>query len=288
MRLPWCSDAGFCSIDGIKPEQAVSADSAIYKNSLKIGLSMGNTRYDVGIISTYIDYVRQLGPRLSVSAKLGEQYRWGKLTQVAGFSDITITSSYKLSQSFGAVIGGKVPLSNANQKYHGKPMPMAYQTSLGTFDAIVGLQYANGGILLAVAWQQPVIDNSNSFQPAAYSEEELETEYTSTNEYKRSGDVLLRVSYAHRLKKSRDKLSFVYSLLPIYHLQNDRYTNADRTSEEITGSRGLTLNLNLYAAYRFSSKTSLELSGGAPVVARKVRPDGMSQFAVTLELKRRF
>jgi len=56
----------------------------------------------------------------------------------------------------------------------------------------------------------------------------------------------------------------------------------------ITDSKGLTLNTNIITNYKISSKTTFELTSGFPVIARKVRPDGLSQFAVTIELIKKF
>jgi hypothetical protein len=288
-----CSDAGFCSIDGIKQDNtmlhdSIPFDSAPSVNTLKTGLSLGNTRYDVWIINPYLSYSRKFNDHMAVSVKLDGQYRMGQLTHVAGFSDITLSMSYKLHEKVGVIAGGKIPLSNANRKYKGISMPMAYQTSLGSYDAIVGAQYAHKNLFVVLGWQQPLIQNANSFMSGSFSEKQLGATYPETNTFLRSGDVLLRVSYRHKPKNCMKKFLFTYSLLPIYHLKNDRYTNAENKIVEIRDSQGLTFNTNIFVNYYMNSKTSLELSTGFPLLARQVRPEGLSQFAVTIELIRRF
>jgi hypothetical protein len=288
-----CSDAGFCSIDGMKHNEIAASDSLpgdniALANAFKTGLSLGNTRYDVWILNSYATYSRQVNGKLAASVKIDGQYRTGKLTQIAGFSDITISMSYKIYKSFGIIAGGKIPLSGANRTHNEKSMPMAYQTSLGTYDAILGAQYIYKKMFIAIGWQQPLIQNANTFLGTNFTKEDLGATYLETNNYKRAGDVLLRASYYHNPESYLKKFAFTYSLLPIYHLKNDTYTNAANKTLEIEGSKGLTLNTNLVANYAISTSTAIELSTGFPLIARKVRPDGMSQFAATLELIKKF
>jgi hypothetical protein len=288
-----CSDAGFCSIDGIKQDHTMLHDSIPNNsvpgaNTLKTGISLGNTRYDVWIINPYLSYSRKINDHMAVSVKVDGQYRIGALTHVAGFSDITLSMSYKLHERVGVIAGGKIPLSDANRTYKGTSMPMAYQTSLGSYDAIVGAQYGHRNMFVVLGWQQPVIQNANTFMAGSFSEEQLGAIYPETNTYLRSGDVLLRVSYRHKPKKCMKKFLFTYSLLPIYHLKNDRFTNVENKIVEIEDSQGLTFNTNIFVNYTINTKTSLELSTGFPLLARQARPEGLSQFAVTIELIRRF
>jgi hypothetical protein len=288
-----CSDAGFCSIDGIKPNNVLQSDSMENKapsfaNAVKTGLSIGNTRYSVWILNSYIGYSRQLNSKMTANLKIDGQFRTGDLTSVVGFSDITLSMSYHIVKPFTLVLGGKIPLSDANREYQGYAMPMAYQTSLGTYDVIFAAQYSHKNFLFALGWQQPLIQNDNSYLIGNISEEELGATYLETNQYKRAGDVLLRVSYKHYPQTRLTNFSFTYSLLPIYHLKNDKYTNTENNTVEINDSKGLTLNTNIFANYNINAQSSIELSTGFPVYARKVRPDGLSQFAVTIEFIRRF
>jgi len=288
-----CSDAGFCSIDGIKnnnnePADSILNDSVNLVNIIKTGISFGNTRYSVWILNPYIGYSRKINNHLSVSLKLDGQYRTSNLTQIFDFSDINLSISYKLPKSFGVIAGGKIPLSDGNRKYNGKSMPMAYQTSLGSLDAIAGVHYVYKNLFIVFGWQQPLVQNSNTYMIGNFSEEELGATYLETNNYKRAGDVLIRFSYSHKPKAGMKKMLFTYSLLPIYHLKNDEYINVEGNIVEIKDSKGLTLNTNLFANYKINEKTAIELSTGIPLIARKVRPDGLSQFAVTIELIQKF
>jgi hypothetical protein len=283
-----CSDSGFCSIDGMKQNDSITNVSEYYANSIKTGLSFGNTRYSVWIINTYIAYSSQINKRLSFSMKIDGQFRSGVLTNLAGLSDITSSVSYKLSKSFGTIAGIKIPSSDGNAKFNGRSMPMAYQTSLGTYDIIAGAQYIHKNLFIVMGWQNPVIQNSNTYISGSFLSEDLGAEYLQTNKYERAGDVLLRVSYNHKPRNRIKNISFIYSLLPIYHLKNDKYVNTENIFIEIKDSKGLTLNTNIFAKYSINTSTALELSLGFPLLARKVRPDGLSQFALTIEFVKRF
>jgi hypothetical protein len=286
-----CSDAGFCSVDGMKHSEApsndsLSVDSVWFNNTLKTGISIGNTRYSVWIINPYLTYSRKLTNTLSAAVKLDGQFRTGQLTQVAGFSDLTLSLTQKIGKSLGVIAGGKIPLSDAGRTLNGLPMPMAYQTSLGTYDAILGAQYLYKSWFVALGWQQPLVHNSNTYIAGNFSNEELGATYPETNNFKRAGDVLVRLSYYHNFEGK--KFSFTYSVLPIYHLKNDEFKDANNNWVAIEESKGLTLNTHLLANYKINPKTAIEFSTGIPVIARNVRPEGLSQFAITCELIKKF
>jgi hypothetical protein len=78
------------------------------------------------------------------------------------------------------------------------------------------------------------------------------------------------------------------SLLPIYHLSEDRYFDGF-AMREIEGSQGLTLNGNLYIDWSLDEKSSLQLNAGMPFLFREARPDGLTRsFIATLEYKIKF
>ncbi|MGB0979193.1 MAG: hypothetical protein ACPGVV_07335, partial [Croceimicrobium sp.] len=66
----------------------------------------------------------------------------------------------------------------------------------------------------------------------------------------------------------------------IYHLANDRYTNALDQVLEIENSQGLTLNANLYLDYKLSPISWLQLNAGFPFLVREARPDGLTRSMI--------
>ena len=126
----------------------------------------------------------------------------------------------------------------------------------------------------------------NGFLSEDYPQDSKLRKFQSTNKFKRSGDVMLRVS---RQVELNDKLIFTPSILPIYHISNDKYTSPIGLESEIEGSNGLTLNGNIYFDYNLSSTNAVQLNFGAPLVVRDIRPDGLTRsFIVNFEYSVKF
>nr|MBP7274271.1 hypothetical protein [Saprospiraceae bacterium] len=81
-------------------------------------------------------------------------------------------------------------------------------------------------------------------------------------------------------------LKITPSLLPIFHLTNDKYTDITGVEKEITGSQGLTLHGNIYLDYHIYTTNALQLNIGMPFVVRDARPDGLTRgFIANLEYR---
>lgn len=279
-----CSDAGICTIDSFKPHE--HGESKEYQNTFKVGLNFGAADYDINVFGTYIDYRRKVSDRLSVDAKLTTLSQSGNDISAFGLSDIYVNGNYKVGKRTSLTLGFKIPLMDANRKENGLPLPMDYQSSLGTFDLVLGIGYSIKKLQLLAAIQQPLTQNNNQFLSDLYPSSSPLSEFQSTNQFKRSGDVLLRVSYPFNLGQ---KFVFTPSLLPIYHLANDKFTDIDGIEKEIDGSQGLTLNWNTYFDYYINDKHALQLSLGAPFIVRDARPDGLTRsFVANIEYRINF
>ena len=163
---------------------------------------------------------------------------------------------------------------------------MDYQASLGTFDLILGVGYEIKKVQFVVAAQQPLTQNNNQFIASNYPINSKLGSFQSTNKFERSGDILLRMSYPINL---HSKLRLTPSILPIYHLTNDKFTDEFNIKREIIGSQGLTLNGNAYFDYEINNNNSLQLNIGMPVVVRDARPDGLTRgFVANLEYRVKF
>jgi hypothetical protein len=272
-----CADAGFCTADNIKPNPT-SDTSNTYRAQLKIGHSYGLAQFGVHVFSPYIEYRLSVSQKLNVTAKLLGAFKVGELATVANFSDVIVTGNYKINPRFSVIGGFKAPFNAGNLSQNGKVLPMSYQSSLGTFDFIGGAVWQGNKITITAAVQQPLTQNKNTFLNATNS---FNKPYYSTNNYVRRADVLLRLSYP--MVSRNQKSTFTPSVMPIYHLGNDLYTNSLGKEVEILESTGLTLNLGGFWYHRLNERNALELSLGFPVVSRNSRPDGLSQFAFTVD-----
>lgn len=279
-----CSDAGFCTINSFQPVGDEKADVPL--NQIKAAAFYGSADHSIVAYGNYITYSRQLNDKLGVDAKLATLGQSGNGISTFGLSDIFLNANYSASKQFNLTLGVKVPLSDASKTLNGVSLPMDYQASLGTFDLIFGLAYEVSKIQFIIAMQQPLTQNNNAFFASDYPIGSELSSFQSTNNFKRSGDILLRVSYPISLFHN---LQLTPSVLPIYHLSNDKYTDEFDMEQEIIGSQGLTLNGNLYLDYQINKKNILQLNAGMPFVVRDARPDGLTRsFIANIEYKFNF
>lgn len=274
-----CSDAGFCTINSLKPD---GNDSIPGKNNqLKVGASRGSADYNISILAFYLEYNRKFSDQFSVNAKLTSLGQEGNGISVFGLSDIYLTGKYSPLKSLSFILGGKVPLTDGNRQRNGLSLPMDYQSSLGTFDLIAGVNYEIYKIQLVAAIQQPLIQNDNGYISALYSIDSELRNFQSTNKYTRKGDILGRISYPVNIIKN---FTVTPSILSIYHLGEDRFTDIDGQEKAIDGSQGLTINLNAFLAYKINESHSLKFDYGFPIETRSARPDGLTRgYMATLE-----
>lgn len=276
-----CSDAGFCTINAFKPIGEEPVESL--DNQFKVGTFYGSADHSIAVYGAYFVYNRQINESLGIDVKLTSLAQSGNDISVFGLSDIFLNANYRLTEHLNVTLGAKVPLSGANKTLDGLALPMDYQASLGTFDLVLGLAYELQKIHFVVALQQPLTQNKNEFLASSYPAGSALSAFQSTNQFKRSGDILLRVSYPITLV---EKLMLTPSILPIYHLANDKYTDESDVEMEIVGSQGLTLNGNLYLDYEINTKNHLQLNVGMPFVVRDARPDGLTRSLIAnLEYK---
>ena len=284
VKAQGCSDAGFCTMNSFKPQDEVIDRTE--NNQLKFGVSYGAADNNISALANYIEYHRAISKRFSFDLKLTTLAQVGNSISVFGLSDVFLNGNLGLTDAWTVTAGIKVPLTDGNKMLDNKPLPMDYQSSLGTYDLLFGTAYQIQKFQFVAAIQQPLTQNSNSFVAEDYPNTSALNSFLTTNKFVRAGDVLLRVSYPFIIN---DKLSITPSILPIYHLAEDRYTDSTGTELNIKGSSGLTVNANAFIDYALSKSSSLQLNMGFPFVVRDVRPDGLTRgFVMNLEYRIRF
>jgi hypothetical protein len=267
MHSQGCSDAGFCTLANFKP--LASAEKPL-ENTFKSGLSVGGADHDITIVSIYKEYNYKkdnysFGAKATFMAQIGNEVQTGNL------GDIYITNGYAFFKNFNATLGFKLPLTSGDLTKDKNILPLDHQSSLGTFDLILGASYVIQKVQFSVGYQQPLSQNRNQFS----SEDIVGTfeNFQTTRNFKRAGDVMLRVSYPFEF----NKFKITPSLLPIYHLQNDKFTDVSNVEREIAGSQGLTFNGNIYLDYKLNAKNALQFNFGMPFITRTARPDGLTR-----------
>lgn len=256
------------------------------RNRIKFGFSNGAADHGVGIVGSFFEYRRTISEEIAIDVKVNFLSQSGSIGSAAGLSDLFFNTTYSFSDRAFGSIGVKIPLSDGNNKENGMPLPMDLQPSLGTTDFISGGGFSVRGIAVAVAIQQPMTQNNNQFLSGQYPSGTALRLIQSTNNYQRSGDALLRISYPVMIDRH---WNIVPSLLPIYHLSNDSYTDAAGVEQTISGSQGLTLNGAIFTQYTFDNGQQVEASLGVPFITRSARPDGLTRsYVVTIEYGIRF
>ena len=261
-----CSDAGFCSISNLNQQHTAPVGKAQRLTFLS-PLGLGDD--GVFVITPGIQYDVHFSRRWDLQAKVTTGYASGNLGSVIGLGDLVVSGVYNIPAKKGwttsVALGLKAPLNNSDLK----GLPLQYQSSLGTFDLITGFSAANKHWQFATGWQQP-LTGVNSSTSSSYKE------------FKRKGDVLLRTAYLFLPERS---FKFNLGLLGIYHLGEDTF----QKGIAIKGSDGLTLNLTAGGWWQINKRITIGITGGTPVIARDVRPDGLTRkFVLAPELSYNF
>ena len=106
-----CSDAGFCTINSFKPNNADSIGAM--KNQFKIGAFYGQADYSISVYGSYLEYNRQVSKKLGLDARFTTLAQNGNGISTFGVSDFFINANYKLNKKLKFTLGMKIPLSNA-------------------------------------------------------------------------------------------------------------------------------------------------------------------------------
>ncbi|MFV8370758.1 hypothetical protein [Flavobacterium sp. LB2R40] len=266
-----CSDAGICSIgNGFQ-----TADKEL-KNGIEVGAIFGAGEADLTYFSPYLTYTRSINDQWALSSKITYSVASGSFGERGAFGDAYLIGNYnwkpKTNTQWSSLLGFKIPFTSSNLKINEFSLPLDYQSSLGTFDLIAGLNFNYKKWDFNTAVQIPVFNNNkNSY----FKEFSNTNDFPSTNLFERKSDALFRTTYT--FQTANKKFTFKPNVLFIYHLGEDRFENAFGKRETIKNSDGLTINGNIIGAYAINTKNSIQLSLATPFVVREVRPDGLTR-----------
>jgi len=278
-----CSDAGFCTAGSIKPG---SSNTEKMQNSVGISLGFGIGEQGTTIITPQLEPQLKVNDRSLVQVKIPFVQINGDLGKISGLGDVILSYSY-LWDTTGKLplmltVGTRIATGTASQRANNIPLPMPYQTSLGTTDLILGARLGlKKGFSISFAYQQPLFNrNQNGFDSTAFNALNLEDSknYFLSSELKRKGDVLLRIDKMFKGKKT----NYTMGVLPIFHLGKDQIRNEQNQWVKLEGSQGLTVNINGSIVHKLSDKTELSLIAGMPIAIRQSRPDGLTRAFVSV------
>lgn len=274
-----CSDAGFCTAGAMKGGGALS-DTTPGKMTWGLSLTAGAGERATTIVIPQLEGSVGIGKQGILDAKLPINIANGRLGAHTGIGDFIVTYTRPLYHSstrwqWQGTLGGRIGLGDGGAADKGMPLPMPYQSSLGTTDVIAGVSALYGSHLsFAAGYQQPLLQyNNNGYLPLAiYPVVSNDADYFASRHLRRKGDMLLRAEANWHWRK----WGIAAGPLLIYHMGEDKITLQDGKDISLNGSEGLTLNLSGALSYSFN-KTKIDLLAGTPFIVRDYRPDGLTR-----------
>ena len=291
-----CSDAGFCTMGAMRPDQAYSKRVDVKLRSLEANFYRGTSLLSPKIYVATIDATIGLNDRNYVQVKLPYQYAEGNLGSASGMGDISlsythviiITNKYALS----GTLGGKLPMGDANETVNNEftggknsSLHTYYQPSLGSYDLVGGLSWINDKWMLATGIQIPLTRNNNQFLWSGFPgypkpdkpDSTYVRKYNVGRELMRGTDVMLRIERNWRFTN----YNFSLGLLPIYRITKDNSLVGDTdVREDRDGTTGLALSILGSFGYQFDVNSSVKLIYGHKLTDRDFNPDGLTRHSV--------
>lgn len=281
-----CSDAGFCTMGAMKPDQPFNKKVPIKLRSMELSFYRGTTTLSPVVYVTTLDMsFNVIDNKTFIQVKLPYQAARGNFGKTSSLSDISfcITRNIFTSEKFdiGLTLGGKIPTNDSNLKddEFGLSLPMYYQTSLGTYDAIAGISLVNRKWLFATGIQHPFNKTGNQFRWGEWIPVyEGGPEYVMDNdlcyELKRGTDIMLRVERNFRYAR----FNFSVGLLPIWRITKDEIFSTNLNERvKLDGTLGMALSGIVTAGYSFNVKSGVRLLVGKKITQRDVNPDGLTR-----------
>lgn len=285
-----CSDAGFCTMGAMKPDQPYNKRVELKLKTIELSFYRGTTSLTPIIYVANLDFNFSLNARNAIQVKVPYQFVNGSLGNTSSIGDLSFCYTRNIYSSdrfdLNATIGGKLPTNNSNIMNGPNPLPMYYQTSLGTYDFIAGISMINRKWLFATGIQIPFNQNGNQFDWHRWvgsdpAELTYVQKYPNSTDLRRGIDVMLRIERNFRLAR----FNFSAGLLPIYRINADEITNFQgiRTSVDSKGNvaKGLAMSWILTAGYNFNVHSGVRLLVGHKIVQREFSPDGLTRELVS-------
>ncbi len=280
-----CSDAGFCTMGAMRPNQPVLNTRAFRFVSAELNYGQGGTKFHDLIKNITMDLNCQIRKNWAVQLKLPYVLVDGPLAKTSGMGDVSLSFSRKIvvreTRQLAVTVGTKIPSGVPDKRSaDGRPLPMYYQTTLGTYDLIAGLSFQTAKWMMAGAVQVPLNTADNNFKWGAWKDspqEAIARTYPVADDIRRGADWMLRVERNFRSSKWNGYLG----LLSIYRFVPDRIklpATGERTY--VTGSNGLVLNAVGGVGYMITARQGLKFLGAFAPIKRKINPDGLSRLWV--------
>ncbi|MFN0050115.1 MAG: hypothetical protein ACKVOU_13415 [Cytophagales bacterium] len=318
-----CSDAGFCTMGAMRPNQGFSKKVNLRVRSVEFTQYYGLTTFGLYIFSYTADVNVGITNRLTAQIKMPYQFVFGSLGNTQGFGDVSISFTQNLiskeAYQLNLSVGTKIPTGSANitknvadrmGNFADRPLPMYYQTTLGTYDVIAGVSFATKNWLFSTGIQIPLNKNGNQFlwvgTLAGWNETSDSAKailYPKSRNLERGIDVMLRAERNFRFSNWNTYVG----ILAIYRLTKDRFLDgpvANGIEREINTlnkiyqqnieTDNFAITVLVGGGYRFNTKSAIKLMVGYRLVDRfsvqllegkeflvKRNADGLARLFVT-------
>ncbi len=290
-----CSDAGFCTMGAMKPDQAFNKKVKLKLRSIELSYYQGQSTLTPVITVINLDAGFSITKNLSGQFKLPYYSVNGNFDKTSGLGDISLSLTQRLidTESFdlSATVGAKIPTNDSAIRSSGEKvpgteglvLPMYYQTSLGSFDIVAGASLISSKWLFATGIQMALTANNNTWWAqewvGKYPNEDYIRAYDDANKLKRGTDIMLRVERNFRFAK----YSFNIGLLPIFRISKDQ--TVDRNTGEyrkLDGTTGMALTALAGATYNFNINNTVKFTYGQKITDRDVNSDGLTRHSVII------
>ncbi len=294
-----CSDAGFCTMGAMRPSQVYTKKINFKLRALEFSYGKGETTLSPTVNVATLDFTFGITEKMNLQFKLPYQWVTGNLGNTSGIADLSLSLTRNMYSTekyhINATLGAKIPTNNADLDEELKTeflsdgtqsadLPMYYQTSLGTFDLVLGASFISKEWMFAAGLQAPLVhNNENDFRWGDWGNYPDQVGYLRdhdlANELQRGIDVMVRAERAFHFSNLDVRLG----LLPIFRITKDKIRDRRSGSStegsliEVDGTTGLALTALLNIAYHFNTKHSIKLLYGQKITERDVNPDGLTR-----------
>lgn len=292
-----CSDAGFCTMGAMKPDQAYSRKINFKLRSIELSQYRGSTTLSPIVYVANLDFSVGLSDRLGFQFKLPYLWTTGNFGNSSGISDLSLSMTRNFGKlgSFDLNItaGMKIPTNKSDKtskgdrfvESEGLVLPMYQQTSLGSFDLVFGASLINEKWLLAVGYQDALTANNNTFKwsdwTSFYPSETYVKKYDRATKLKRGTDIMFRVERNFRFARYNFNIGF----LPIYRITMDQIID-DPSGEgeyvKLDGTTGLAASILGGFGYNFNVNNTIKFTYGRKLTQRETNPDGLTRHDVMI------
>lgn len=283
-----CSDAGFCTMGAMRPDQNYSKKVNIKLRSVEYNFYRGKTTTTPVVYAHTIEFNATINDVSALQVKVPYMHVSGNLGNNQGLGDVSVSFTRNFNKwkdwEVNGTIGLKIPTNNSNRNFSSEntsevavPLPMYYQVSLGSYDVIAGASILKSDWLFATGVQVALTQNENSFAIgdwSAYPSQGYLRNYDEGRDLKRGTDIMLRVERNFRFVN----YNFSIGLLPIYRITRDEVFIPDLDRRvKLPGTTGLALSGLVSFGYSLDVQNKLKLIYGYKFTDRDVNPDGLTR-----------